>query len=86
MRGVGRGPRSRVRMLLDRVVEEGAGSGVFVVRRREKAVTLLLDATFRFLHPVAVRIDRETPRKVMDERLSGVIRIVAPAWLKSGAA
>lgn len=85
MRGVARKHRSRVRMLLDRVVEEGAGSDVFIVRRREKAVTLILDAGFRFLHPVAVRIDREAPRRVMDERLAVVIRIVLRG-LKSGLA
>lgn len=84
MRGVARKHRSRVRMLIDRVVEEGAGSGVFAVRRREKAVTLILDAAFRFLHPIAVRIDREAPRKVMDERLASVTRVVLRG-LKSGA-
>ncbi len=84
MRGVARKHRSRVRMLIDRVVEEGVGSGVFAVRRREKAVTLILDAAFRFLHPIAVRIDREAPRKVMDERLASVVRVVLRG-LKSGA-
>jgi AcrR family transcriptional regulator len=76
MRGVARKHRSRVRTLIERVVEEGATSDAFVVRRRERAVTLVLDAVFRFVHPVAVTIDREVPRKVYDERLAAVVKIV----------
>lgn len=85
MRGVARKHRARVRTLVDRVVEEGAGSDAFLVRRRDRAVTLVFDATFRFVHPVAVRLDHEAPRKVWDERLAMVVKIVLRG-LKSGAA
>lgn len=76
MRGIARKHRSRVRMLLDRVVEEGIGAEMFLVRRRERGVTMVQDAVFRFVHPVAVRIDREVPRRVFDERLAMVVRTV----------
>lgn len=85
MRGVARKHRSRVRMLIDRVVEEGIGAEMFLVRRRERAVTLVQDAVFRFVHPVAVRIDRDVPRRVFDERLAMVVRTVLRG-LKGGVA
>jgi AcrR family transcriptional regulator len=75
MRGVARKHRARVRTLIDRVVEEGVGSGLFHVRRRDRAVTLLLDVVFRFVHPAPVRMDRETPRRLLDERLGAALRV-----------
>lgn len=79
-RGVARKHRSRVRMLIDRVVEEGVGSGVFNIRRPEKAVTLLLDVVFRFVHPVAIRLDREAPRRVLDDRVGVAVRVALRAF------
>lgn len=84
MRGVARKHRSRVRMLVERVLEEGVASDVFVIRRRDRSLALVLDALFRFLHPVAVRIDHEVPRKLLDDRLSAVVRIVLRG-LKAGS-
>jgi AcrR family transcriptional regulator len=83
MRGVARKHRSRVLMLIDRVIEEGIASEMFLVRRRERAVTLVLDTMFRFVHPVAVRIDREVPRRIIDERTALVAR-TALRGLKGG--
>jgi AcrR family transcriptional regulator len=80
MRGVARKHRSRIRVLLDRVIEEGIGSGVFNIRRPEKAVTLLLDVAFRFIHPVAVRLDREAPRRVLDDRVGVAVRVALRAF------
>lgn len=84
MRGVARKHRSRVRMLVERVLEEGVASDVFVIRRRDRSLALVLDALFRFLHPVAVRIDQEVPRKLLDDRLAAVVRIVLRG-LKAGS-
>jgi AcrR family transcriptional regulator len=58
-RGIARKHRARVRQLLDRVMEEGIASEALVVRHRGHAVTLLLDCAFRFIHPLAVRLDRD---------------------------
>ncbi|GGH31228.1 TetR family transcriptional regulator [Alsobacter metallidurans] len=79
-RGVARKHRSRVRMLIDRVVEEGIGSGVFNIRRPEKAVTLLLDVVFRFIHPVAIRLDCEAPRRMLDDRVGIAVRVALRAF------
>lgn len=83
MRGVIRKHRSRIRGLIERTVEEGVGSGVFSIRRTDRATTLVLDALFRFIHPAAVRLDRELSRRVMEERLTVVVRAVLRA-MKAG--
>jgi AcrR family transcriptional regulator len=84
-RGVARKHRARVRTLLDRVVEEGIGSAVFTVRRRDRAVTLILDLVHRFVTPASVLADREVPRRTLEERLSLTLAAVRRA-LKSGIA
>ena len=76
MRGVARKHRARIRTLLDRVIEEGAASGLFHLRRQERAAVFLFDMVFRFIHPVPVRMDRDIPRRVWDERLAVAVRVV----------
>ena len=83
MRGVARKHRARVRMLVDRILEEGVGSGIFAIRRTERAVTLIQDALFRCIHPLAIRLDREVPRRMLDERLESVVRSILRT-LKAG--
>lgn len=68
--------RQRVRTLIERAVEEGTAAELFQVRRLERGVALVLDATFRFTHPPAVRLDRELPRRVVDERLAATVKLV----------
>ncbi|MHB2168471.1 TetR/AcrR family transcriptional regulator [Alsobacter sp. R-9] len=85
MRGVARKHRARVRALIERIIEEGTGSGLFDVKRPERAVALLHDALFRFIHPLAVRLDREVPRRTLEDRLAVVVRSVLRT-LKTGGA
>lgn len=84
-RVVSRKHRQRVRMLVERVIEEGVGAEVFTLRRPEKGVTLVLDAVFRFTHPPAVRLDKDIPRRVLDDRLSTAVKLVLRG-LKGGIA
>ena len=67
-REVARRHRSRVRLLVERVVEEGIGAGTFPVRSRERALALIFDATYRFVTPLPVEGDRETSRRIWDNR------------------
>ena len=82
-RGVARKHRARVRGLLDRVIEEGLASGIFTIRRRERAATLVQDAVFRFMTPSAIRADKDLPRRVLDDRLAAVTAMLIRA-LKAG--
>jgi len=72
-RPLARQHRARVRILLDRVLEEGQSAGAFTFKSREKALTLILDALYRFLNPEPVRADREMARKIWEGRRSAVI-------------
>jgi AcrR family transcriptional regulator len=71
-RGVARKHRARVRQLIDRVMEEGIGSGAIAASDRMRAVTLMLDSAFRFIHPSAIRLDREQSANA-EERLERVL-------------
>lgn len=67
-RDVARRHRSRVRTLVERVVEEGIGAGTFPVKSRERALALVFDAAYRFVTPQPVETDRETSRRIWDNR------------------
>jgi AcrR family transcriptional regulator len=75
-RGAGRRHRARLRSEIQRVIEEGMASAVFRQGDQRRAIALVFDGVHRFLHPVAVQLDRDIPREQMDarcERLSAVI-------------
>jgi AcrR family transcriptional regulator len=78
-RAIARRHRLRIRTLLDRVIEEGVTSGAFEPRDREQAALFILDAAFRFTHPVAVEQEAETPQTQFDTRLATVIRVAQRA-------
>lgn len=83
-RDVARRHRSRVRLLVERVVEEGIGAGTFPVKSRERASALVFDAAYRFVTPQPVETDRETSRKIWDQRALAAIGAAIRA-LKAGA-
>ena len=83
-RDVTRRHRSRVRLVVERVVEEGIGSGTFPVKSRERALALVFDATYRFVTPMPVEGDRETSRRIWDNRALAAIGAAIRA-LKAGS-
>ncbi len=83
-RAITRRHRVRVRTLLDRVIEEGVNSGTFEPRDRDRAAVFVLDACFRFVHPVAVDLEADVPQSQFDQRLAAVVKVVLRA-LASGA-
>lgn len=58
-RGIARKHRARVRGLLERVIDEGISGGAFTLRDPSRALSLVLDATYRFIHPMAIQMDRD---------------------------
>ncbi len=65
--------RSRLRMLVERVVDEGLTAGS-IARDRVRAINLVFDMPFRFIHPAAVRFDATVPRAELQARLERVMR------------
>ena len=76
--------RARVRILIDRVLEEGQNGGAFVPVSREKALAFVLDALYRFLTPGVLRLDAETPRRSLELRLGSVTGAVLDALARRG--
>jgi AcrR family transcriptional regulator len=75
--------RSRVRGLIERIVDEGIATGAFEPRDKERGIALAIDATHRFIHPVSLEFDADAPQSSIDARLATLIRVVLRA-LASG--
>lgn len=71
--------RARMRQLIERVLDEGVVTAKFEPRDRERALAVITDAAFRFINPVAIRLDAEVPPDILDQRLSAMVRVVLRA-------
>jgi AcrR family transcriptional regulator len=77
--------RARVQSEMQQVVEEGVASGAFAMADRRRALALVFDASHRFIHPVALRLDRDTPAAAMAQRFERVVSMTLRA-LRTGRA
>ena len=77
--------RAKIRMLIDRILEEGQSGGAFTLGGREKSLTFVLDALYRFLNPSSLRLDAETPRRSLELRLGVVTTAVLDQLGRRGA-
>jgi AcrR family transcriptional regulator len=68
--------RSRMRGLIERVLDEGIATGKFDPRDRERALAFISDAVYRFINPLTVRLDAEVPEDILDQRLGAMIRVI----------
>jgi len=75
--------RSRVQSEVQRVVEDGVSSGAFALADRRRAMALIFDATHRFLHPVAIKLDKDTQAAALAARFDTVVSMVLRA-LRTG--
>lgn len=72
-RPIARRYRGRLRKLVECVVEEGISAGTFAVCDPREAATYILDASYRFTHPLAIQHHADLPRDLVDARLDAVI-------------
>ncbi|GJD98435.1 TetR/AcrR family transcriptional regulator [Methylobacterium isbiliense] len=75
-RPIARRHRGRLRLLVERVIEEGLNAGTFALRDRERAIAFVFDASHRFIHPASVQLDAEVPRDLIETRFGAVIRAI----------
>jgi AcrR family transcriptional regulator len=75
-RAVVRRYKARQRQLIDRVVDEGIATGVFDPQDRDRVLSFVTDVLFRFINPVAIRLDSEMPDEMFAARLAAVIRAI----------
>ncbi|RBP10517.1 TetR family transcriptional regulator [Roseiarcus fermentans] len=77
--------RARVQSEIQRVYEEGVASGAFAMTDRRRALSLIFDAAHRFIHPVALKLDRDAPAQAVASRFETVLAITLRA-LRTGRA
>jgi AcrR family transcriptional regulator len=78
-RATARRHRARLQAEIQRVVEEGMSSGVFRSADVRRAVALVFDGLYRFIHPIAVRLDRDVPREQIDARFERLTQVILRA-------
>lgn len=78
-RPLARRHRALVLTYVQRTVEEGVSGEALAAGDQRRATTLIFDSLHRFIHPLAVAGDRETPRSQMDGRLERLSRVVFAA-------
>jgi AcrR family transcriptional regulator len=74
--GVARKHRIRVQSEIQRIIEEGIAGGAFGLGEPRRALALIIDSTYRFLHPMALGFDREVPAQALASRLERLIKVV----------
>ncbi len=75
--------RSRVQSDIQRVYEEGVASGAFAMTDRRRAMALIFDAAHRFIHPVAMQLDKDVASSALASRFERILTIVLRA-LRTG--
>lgn len=75
--------RSRVQLDIQQVVEDGIASGAFAMTDRRRAMSLIFDAGHRFIHPVALRLDKEATPRAVETRFEAVLAMTLRA-LRTG--
>jgi AcrR family transcriptional regulator len=75
--------RARVQSEIQWVLEEGVASGAFAMTDRRRAMSLVFDAAHRFIHPVALRLDKDAAAGVVATRFETVLAMTLRA-LRSG--
>ncbi|MGE3646193.1 MAG: TetR/AcrR family transcriptional regulator [Beijerinckiaceae bacterium] len=72
--GIARRHRNRVQSEVQRVVDEGMATGGFFAGDQRRALALIFDSLFRFIHPVAVRLDKEARGDQISNRFDRVLQ------------
>lgn len=72
--GISRRHRNRVQGEIQRVLEEGVAAGAFAPSDQRRALALIFDSLFRFIHPVALQLDRDIRREQLASRFERVLR------------
>ena len=75
-RAIARKHRTRLQSEIQRVLDEGTSGGMFDLVDQRRALALVFDAVYRFMSPVAVRLDKDVPRGQMDGRCDRCVRLI----------
>lgn len=73
---IARRHRGRLQSELQRTIEDGMSTGVFVQADVRRVMALVFDSLHRFLHPVPIRMDAEAPKAQYDARFERALRLL----------
>jgi AcrR family transcriptional regulator len=73
---VARRHRGRIELELNRILDEGAGSGLIEIRDTKACLLLVLDALHRFIDPASVAHDIDQPRSLLEERVARTLDLL----------
>ena len=65
--------RARVQSEIQRVLEEGIAAGAFAMTDRRRAMSLIFDAAHRFIHPMALSLDKDASPDAVATRFETVL-------------
>jgi AcrR family transcriptional regulator len=68
--------RARVQDDIQQVVEEGITIRSFAMTDHRKALSLIFDTAHRFIHPLAMRLDAQTPTVALEARFERTIALI----------
>jgi len=83
--GVARKHRNRIELEIQRILDEGAGGGVFEIKDLKRALSLVCDALHKFIHPCAMNLDVAVGKAVLEDR-AGLVATLVLAALAVGRA
>ena len=78
-RPVARQHRGRVQGEVQRIVEDGIADGAFALTDRRRAMALIFDVAHRFIHPAAMRLDRDVNRAALAARFEAALGLIVRA-------
>ncbi len=81
--GIARRHRNRVQGELQRVIEEGVAAGAFATNDQRRAHALVFDSLFRFIHPVALQLDRNVGRDQLASRFDRVLQQLMSSMIQN---
>lgn len=71
--------RARVQAEAQRIVEDGINGGGFAFTDRRRAMALVFDVAHRFIHPAAMKLDRDVQRAALANRFEAALGLVMRA-------
>jgi AcrR family transcriptional regulator len=75
--------RARVQLEIQRVLDDGVASGAFAMTDRRRGMSLIFDAAHRFIHPIALRLDKDSAAGAVAGRFESVLAMTLRA-LRTG--
>jgi len=76
---IARRHQQRIARAIQRILDEGHGSGIYLINDQATAVNFVLDAMYRFLAPGTLRTDIDSPRDEIENRASRLLNLVSQA-------